>query len=103
MDFKFPIEMLDRALSHPNIEVEKAAVEGQAFKRIRNFKVCGKEYSIKWYRNGCYLFHHGIEIPFQSVIQKNTWPNHAKVNLQFYDSGLEVCCVLPIEYYEKDA
>lgn len=98
MSYKFSIESLDRALDHPNIKMHMRN-DDWIFNRVRVFKVGNEEYEIEWYSNICYLHHKDLTIPFQFVKQSNAWPHRSKMNLQFYDSELEVCCVLKIDDY----
>ena len=99
MGFEFSIESLDRVLDHPNIRVDKMPVGDELFDRIRILTIDLHKYEIKWYKNICYLKHGSLIVPFRSVRQQNTWPNNAKMNLQFYGRNNWVCCVLKIEDY----
>lgn len=87
---------LDKALEHKNIKVEKQPI-GDELNRVRRFALNGKSYKIIWYINTCYLEHNDILVKFKKVIQKNTWPNRSKMNLQFYNDNNDVCCIISIE------
>jgi len=101
-DLTFSIEELDKVLEHSNIKVCKKNRKGELFSRIRVFNINNELYKITWYPNTCYLYYNHLTIPFQYAKQSDTWPNNAKQNLQFYDGGGEVCCVLKIEDYEEN-
>jgi len=92
------IEHLDCVLKHKNIErIEcQKGIGDEYFERKRKFVIAGETYQITWYRNTSYLEHRNLTIPFDSVKQSGTWPNNKKTNLQFYNSKLETCCILPI-------
>lgn len=96
-----PIDTLDEVLTHPNIEVRSEAVGDETFERSRVFTVNGEEYRIEWWVNGCYLYAGDLITLFNWVRRSNTWPNRAKLNLQFYDQHDQVIAVLPIEYYPE--
>lgn len=97
MALEFSIEALDKALDYPTIKVESSSLPKGNFDRIRLFTALGESYRIEWWMNTCYLIHGNLQIPFVSVRQSNTWPNNSKMNLQFYDRGIEVCCVVKID------
>lgn len=99
MGFTFSIEDLDKALEHSSIKVHKKNENGELFSRIRVFDINNELYKITWYSNICYLRYNHLTIPFQYAKQSNTWPNNSKQNLQFYDGGDAVCCILKIEDY----
>lgn len=97
----FSIEDLDKVLTHKNITVSKYGDKDKLviFRRHREVIINGVMYTISWYINDCYLKTKDLEIPFRKVRQTGTWPNGAKMNLQFYDKNEDVCCILRIEEY----
>lgn len=99
----FSIETLDKILTHPNINVKPSIPRDAHFDRFRYFTLDGTEYVIEWWVNICYLNIGGVIIPFNSVQQSGTWPNRAKLNLQFYDKQSNICCVIPLEKYPDHA
>jgi len=95
------IENLDNVLTHFNIiSVKSRCGSGEGFCRLRDFTINGEDYTIEWWKNNSYLFHRNLTIPFYTVEQCNTWPNSAKLNLQFKDKYKNTVCILPIEEYE---
>jgi len=95
------IDDLDRVLCHPNIvDVVSCPVGDELFQRRREFTVHDERFAIEWWVNGSYLYHGRLTIPFKTVRQSGTWPNMAKLNLQFYNDDHRVCCVLEIEQYQ---
>lgn len=100
----FSIEDLDKALTHKNIIVSTYGGKDTLiiFKRYREIIINGVMYTIHWYMNECYLRTKTLTIPFRSVKQASTWPNGAKMNLQFYDKNSVICCILKIEEWEKN-
>ena len=99
METMFTIEQLDMVLDYPTIDVDPHDEDSGKFDRYRSFRVDGVSYKIKWFCNFCTLYCGDVEVLFRWVKRTGTWPNHAKLNLQFYDDRNSVCCVLPIEYY----
>ena len=95
------IEELDNVLTHKNIEniESKRGLGEEYFKRKRRFVIAGEKYQITWYRNTSYLEHRNIIVRFDLVKQSGTWPNNKKMNLQFYNTNLETCCIIPLEDY----
>ena len=58
-------------------------------------------YGIKWWQNICYLYvgdgtfdGAGLQLPFDDMAVKSTWPNKAKTNLHLLRDG-EVVCIIP--------
>ena len=95
------IEHIDKTLIHKNIEfIKPPKREDCHFERCRHFDIFGKRYTIEWWNNICYLKHQELTIIFCFVEQSNTWPNNAKLNLQFKDNNGNTVCILPIDYYE---
>lgn len=93
----FSIEDLDKALAHKNILSTSYGHKSTVmFKRCREIIINKRMYHIEWYINKCFLYTMGLTIPFNFVKQANTWPNHSKMNLQFYN-GSGVCCILVLE------
>jgi hypothetical protein len=98
------IENLDKVLEHKNITNISYGKYGDEFiERIREFDVEGMHIKIIWFCNesNVELYDGKIIIPFVDVEQSNTWPNRGKMNLQFYDSGGEVCLIIKIEDWEE--
>lgn len=94
----FSIEDLDRALTHKNILSTSYGYKSTViFKKCREIIINKKMYHIEWYRNKSYLCTEDLIIPFNSVKQEDTWSNHSKTNLQFYDGGGNICCILVLE------
>lgn len=95
------IEELDKVLSsYPTIEIIPApeSADPTEFLRDRYFKVNGEEYRIEWWVNICYLYiGENVQICFKSIKVSDTWPNDAKMNLQFYDEKNNVCAILKID------
>lgn len=97
-------EELEKVLkSHSNIKdlvPSNMCPLDELFNRNFHFKIFNKQYKITWFHNMCALYIDEIEIFFNDVIIAGTWPNNAKINLQFYniynDSPI---AILPIEYY----
>lgn len=96
----FSLLALDNALRHKKIKIEKQPIRN-GLNRIRRFTLNGKSYKIIWYINTCYLEHNDILVKFKKIIQENTWPNHSKMNLQFYNDNNDVCCIISIEKMNK--
>lgn len=102
---RFTLEDLDKALKHKNIcvsiygdkNVVKHSSPTTVFKRHREITIKGIIYKIGWYINQCELKIGALTVLFNSVKQASTWPNSAKMNLQFYDKNRAVCCILRIE------
>lgn len=96
------IEQIDKQLTHPNVKVTMKTLGDERFERIRELVIDGQTYTIEWWQNISYLRFGGLLVIFDSVKQTGTWPNSAKMNLQFYDDRGELCAVLPIEYYKRE-
>ena len=89
----FSIEELEKALSHPNIDICKHYLNSFCFIT----EIYGNQYIINWHRNMSRLTHGDMDVMFFSVKQSATWPNNRKLNLQFYDNNNQIVCVIPIE------
>lgn len=89
------VEQVVKAISHPTVEVR---VLEASFNRSIYFKVNSEEYLIEWWCNLCYLYAGDLLVIFDTVKVDSTWPNRAKMNLQFYYNG-EICAIIPIEYW----
>jgi hypothetical protein len=96
------IEKLDAVLKHKNIEIIPNPNPEKYFDRNRFFKINGQNFKIVWFCNTSTLFFGDVLVRFVSVSQEKTWPNRAKMNLQFYDEHGDVCCVIKIEDYPED-
>jgi hypothetical protein len=96
------LEELDKALNYPTIKVESLDKGNEFIERWRKLTIDNEEYEIEWYCNVCYLHHGALKILFNTVILSNTWPHRSKMNLQFYDSNEEICCILLIDKWEEE-
>jgi len=95
------IEHMANQLNYPTISVIQAMPsKPEEFNRNLHFNVGGEAYMIEWWANLAYLHHKDMIVPFEHVSRQGTWPNGAKMNLQFY-LGREVCCVIKIEDYPQ--
>ncbi len=93
--------LIDLLKSNKNIvDVENQQEGNGNFNRNIRFKVKGNQYMIEWWKNTCYLhIDTRAFIVFSDVEISGTWPNRAKLNLQFIDLAGEKICILPIEDY----
>ena len=98
---EFTLEELDKALTHKLINVVNHTTKGETFERKRMFTLREQTFIIEWYINVCYLYIEKLTIPFHSVKQSGTWPNSAKLNLQFYNASGEACAILELESFPK--
>jgi len=94
----FKLEQLEECLNHDSISWNYVKKEGQGFSRKIEFSVDGQKYEITWYKNYSTLKSGNLVCMFTNVKQSNTWPNEAKLNLQFNLYG-ETSAVIPIEDY----
>jgi len=70
--------------------------------RIILFESRGIEFEIQWWINQSYLYIGGVgPILFKKVEKIHTWPNHAKMNLQFYQNESLPCCIIEVDWYEE--
>jgi hypothetical protein len=99
MSNDFTIEKLDSVLDHKCINILPVECNDDSFNRNRRFEALGLEHSIKWYTNVSYLETNGVSVVFYTVRQSNTWPNNAKMNLQFENENGVTVAVLPIEMH----
>ena len=58
----------------------------------------GKVYRIEWWKNISYLHRDGLVVVFERVNQSPTWPNRAKLNLQFY-YGANTTAIIELEHW----
>lgn len=70
------------------------------FSRTYQFEVRGVVYEIEWWKNISYLHCGEMIVLFDEMNISGTWPHHFKNDIRFYYKG-DVCCILPIEEYEK--
>jgi len=92
------IKEILKALDYHTITAKELDVKDDLrFERNILFTVLGKNYEIEWWRNISYLFYDDLQIPFERVTRSNSWPNGAKMNLQFYSERGNVNCILKIE------
>jgi hypothetical protein len=85
-------------LLRKNKNIEKVYERGL---RTLGFYIGVKKFEIEWWVNISYLHTDcGCKIPFHTVTLSGTWPNRAKLNLQFYYNK-EAGCILPVEHYTK--
>ena len=88
------------ALDYHTVTLPDKGDEG--WTRATRFIVGGNEYKIVWFWNVSTLhFPCGSEVKFYGVERTNTWPNAAKMNLQFKDKAGDTFCIMPIESYEQ--
>ena len=97
---EFKLTELEEALTHDYIDWEYINHDEHGFSRTIRFSLHGLGYRIIWFRNHSRLINGNMDVMFTRAAQSGTWPNLAKLNLQFY-LGDETCAVLPLEYYEK--
>jgi len=95
----FSIEDLKKVLDHKNISMVENKEPDEFFDREMRFVIDGECYKTVWWVNVSYLEIGVLLIPFRYVKQESTWPNNAKLNLQFYNDRNEIVCILPIEYW----
>ena len=95
-----PLDDLDKVLSHPSVNAYLGDDSTQTGIRHKSFAIDGRTFKIEWWTNICYLYADGLTVPFDWVRVSNTWPNRAKLNLQFYRNGdTTPICILPIEVW----
>ncbi len=99
-------EDVRKTLRHKNIDVVPSKTEEPTeFNRVIEFRIKGVDgkYKITWWKNVSYLTTpNKAYIPFHYFSISSTWPNRAKLNLQFSYNN-QTSCIIPIEYYGEVA
>ena len=93
------LEELERVLTHPNITNVPVTEKPGSLNRDRSFSIFGHDYTIEWWCNMLYLKHGGVLVAADEAKQSGTWPNHSRLNLQFYRHG-EVVGIIELEPFE---
>lgn len=92
------LEELESVMGHPRIKLLPISEEGGKLCRDRSFIIGDELYSIEWWINVSYLRKGGLLVVFDNVKRSHTWPNRAKLNLQFYYND-KVVAVIELEPY----
>lgn len=95
------IEELEQVLVHPNITIAPVVEEEAKLNRDRTFTLNGRHYRVEWWCNVMYLFSDDLMVVFDKIEQSGSWPNHAKLNLQFRKDGATVAVIELEQYPEK--
>ena len=94
------LEDIKILLKHPALKnVKNYSLENSILERHFSFEALFHEFQIKWYANVATLYHHGIEIRFDDIKIKSTWPNKFKTNIHLFNNG-EIIAIIPIETYK---
>ena len=66
--------------------------------RTLQFEIRGITYQIIWYVNTMILvLDSGMQVMFENMHNRNTWPANYEASLQFLDRHDDTICVLPIK------
>lgn len=94
MEYEVVEKML---LSHQNILGYKC--ERGEFKRRFEFSINDIPYTIEWFYNVSNLYlPGGCQLLFDTFKISSSWPNDAKLNLQFYNDRGETVFLIPLDY-----
>jgi len=98
---KFHYETLERILRDDRINGKPININQYGFSREFAFCIDGADYEIRWFHNQSTLSSGFLDVIFHRADISGTWPNRAKMNIQFYDINNNVVAVLPIERYRR--
>ena len=97
------IQQIESLLSGLGFELTPIDVGNNGhYRAVEALKAGVDSFQIQWWMNQCYLFAGELIVPFKSIEASGTWPNRAKMNLQFYSDSHTPCAILPIQWYDKN-